>query len=178
MHPIHGWVYGANRGLSPSDFEKWDVSSFPSVSVVDSPYHGVYAIGGNIWISEDGDRLVVAVGNTFRPSSDPDTDMTYMGAVPDNVLIAWADHATETGEWAVVTTDNYDDDTMEDKLIFYDDVYFNQLRVQDFEPIPTAASAIPTKADRVFYSDDGSTIILLLEGEGILDKFAVQVSRP
>ena len=178
MHPVSGWVYGADRGLSPSDFEKWDVSSFPSVSLGDSPYHGNYAISGDIWISEDGDRLVVAGGNTFRSSADPTTDMTYTGGVAGNVFIQWADHSTETNEWVVATSDRSGDASLDDKLIFYDDMFFNQVRVQDFEPIPTSSQAIPTKGKRVFYSDDGSLVVLLLEGTGLLDNFAVQITEP
>ncbi|MEM6302688.1 MAG: PKD domain-containing protein, partial [Pseudomonadota bacterium] len=71
VHPIENWIYGADNNVTPMDFEKWDVSTFPPTSIGDSPYHGDYAIGGNIWISEDGDRAVVAGGNTFNLSSDP-----------------------------------------------------------------------------------------------------------
>ena len=177
MHPVSGWVYGADRGLSPSDFEKWDVSSFPSVSLGDSPYHGDYSIAGNIWISEDGDRLVVAGGSTFNSSSDPTVDMTYSGSLADSVFAGWADHSSERDEWVIATAARiFSSDPLDNKLIFYDDTFFNQIEVQDFEAIPTSDQPVATTGSRSFFSDDGSKVIVLLEGEGLLDQFAVQVS--
>jgi hypothetical protein len=73
------YLYAANNGLSPSDFEKWDLRSGKAVRVGDSPYHGDYPICGNIWPSEDGTRLYTPCGATFRATTDPATDMTYAG---------------------------------------------------------------------------------------------------
>lgn len=176
MHPVQNWVYGANRGLSPSDFEKWDVSTFPSSSLGDSPYHGDYGISGDIWISEDGDRLVVAAGNTFNASADSSVDMTYAGGLPDSVFVGWADHSTERNEWVVVAADlQYRDDPLENMLVFYEDMFFNQVEAMNFAPIPTSNGPASTSASRVFYSDDGSQVILLLQGDGLLEPYAVQV---
>ncbi len=185
MHPLQNWVYGADRHLGPSDFEKWDVSTFPPSSLGDSPYHGDYEISGNIWISEDGDRLVVAGGNIFNASADASVDMTYAGTVSDRVLITlgwdsnkvfieWADHSTERNEWAFVTVVRQDFPSWR-MLAFYEDMFFNRVEAMDLVPIPTSNGPASTSASRVFYSDDGSQVIVLLKGDGLLEPYAIQV---
>ena len=178
MHPVSNWVYGADRGLSPSDFEKWDVSTFPSTSLGDSPYHGDYAISGDIWISETGDRLLVAGGNTFRSSSDPILDMTYSGRISDDIFPDWADHSSERNEWVIANSESAGHPTLNQVLVYYDDAFFNHLRYTTTDPIPTAIEAVTSTPHKVFFNDDGSAVIVVLEGIGITDPFAVQVSAP
>ena len=185
MHPVQNWVYGADRHLGPSDFQKFDVSTFPPSSLGDSPYHGDYDISGNIWISEDGDRLVVAGGNIFNASADASVDMTYAGTVPDKVLITigwdpskifieWADHSTERNEWAFVTVVRPEFPSWR-MLAFYEDMFFNRVEAMDLVPIPTSNGPASTTASHVFYTDDGSQVILLLKGDGLLEPYAIQV---
>jgi chitinase len=74
-------MYGADNGLSPSDIEKYDISSGVANLAYDSPYHGDYAMCGNLWISENGVHIYTACGNTFRSSSIQNQDMLYNGAL-------------------------------------------------------------------------------------------------
>ena len=178
MHPVNNWVYGADRGLSPSDFEKWDVSTFPGSYLGDSPYHGDYAISGNLWISEDGDRILVAGGNTFRSSSDPLLDMTYSGAIADAIRPDWADHSTERNEWVVVNSDSTGVPPLTEVLVYYEDMFFNHLRYTTTAPIPTPAGDVPSTPRMAFFSDDGTAVIALIEASGITDGFAVQLTSP
>ena len=177
VHPFEGWVYGADREVSPSDFEKWDVSSFPPNYVGQSPYHGDYEIGGNIWISEDGDRLLDVHRHIFHASSDASVDMTYAGALPDVVKISWADHSTERNEWAVATTvlDGIFPGQFDNMLVFYEDKAFTRIEALNFASIPTSNGPASATASHVFFSDDGSQVILLLKGEGLLEPYAIQV---
>lgn len=175
MHPIENWVYGADRGLSPSDIEKWDTSTFPATSEGDSPYHGTYYMGGNVWISEDGDRLVVAGGNTFNASSDDTVDMTYSGAVADTPTLNWADHSTERDEWAMVAAENADA-SFRGLILFYDDVFFQQVDTIAVQAIPATGGAAPAQPVHVFYSDDGSTVYTILNADSLLDRHAIQIS--
>ena len=75
LHPSGDYIYGADQGIFPSDIEKYDIRSGNLIYLYDSPYHGDYAMGGNLWISEDGLRIFTALGNVFRSSVNQDTDM-------------------------------------------------------------------------------------------------------
>lgn len=79
LHPSGNYIYGADNGLSPSDFEKYDIRNDTAALLYDSPYHGDFSFGGNIWISDDGSRLFARSRNVFNSSSDQSKDMTYNG---------------------------------------------------------------------------------------------------
>ena len=176
MHPSRNWIYFADRGLSPSDFGKYDLSDFPTITGGDSPYHGNYPIRGNIWISEDGDRLLTAGGSSFYASADPDVDMTYAGSLPHHFPIQWADHSTERNEWAVVTNDFENDFGEVSKLAFYTDQHLNEVSMHDLARIPTSHNGGgATSAARIFHTQDGSQVILILTDSGLMDSFAVQI---
>ncbi|QIL91084.1 PKD domain-containing protein [Microbulbifer sp. SH-1] len=73
LHPSQNWVFAADTGSSPSDFEKFDISGAGIVSVGDSPYHGDHRINGNVWATPDGKYLITRGGDIFNAS-----DMTFV----------------------------------------------------------------------------------------------------
>jgi len=79
LHPSGDYIYGADNGLSPSDFEKYDITGGTATYLYDSPYHGTYAFSGNIWIAEDGNRLFARSRNVFNSTTTQSSDMTYNG---------------------------------------------------------------------------------------------------
>ncbi|KAA2218165.1 MULTISPECIES: BACON domain-containing protein [Maribacter] len=79
LHPSGSYIYGADNGLSPSDFEKYDISGGTAHYLYDSPYHGDFEFSGNIWISESGDKLFSRARNVFNASENQTNDMTYSG---------------------------------------------------------------------------------------------------
>ncbi|HEU4629092.1 MAG TPA: hypothetical protein VFS08_05080 [Gemmatimonadaceae bacterium] len=79
LHPSGEYLYSASNGLSPSDFEKYDLRGGTATRLYDSPYHGDYEFGGDVWISGDGTRLFARSGNVFRSSPVSTEDMTFAG---------------------------------------------------------------------------------------------------
>jgi hypothetical protein len=96
IHPSGDYIYGADNGLSPSDFEKYDIRAGAADYMYDSPYHGDYDFDGDIWISDDGSRLFARSGNVFNASDDPQTDMTYAGSLDGVDVVKWAQHSNAT----------------------------------------------------------------------------------
>ncbi|MDQ4080276.1 MAG: Ig-like domain-containing protein, partial [Gemmatimonadota bacterium] len=97
LHPSGHYIYGANNGLSPSDFEKYDIRPGVAAFMYDSPYHGDYAFSGNVWISEDGLRLFARSGNVFRSSAVSSEDMRYAGKLQGMSFVQWAAQSTLAG---------------------------------------------------------------------------------
>jgi len=108
LHPSGDYIYAADNHVSPSDFDKYDITSGAAVHMYDSPYHGDYAFSGNLWISDDGTKIVAASGNVFHATDDQQTDLTYVGSLSDvsNVTSAhfsdvtdkvYVCYATDTG---------------------------------------------------------------------------------
>jgi len=119
LHPSGSYVYGANRNLSPSDFEKYDIRSGPAAYLYDSPYHGDYAFSGNVWAFEDGSRLIARSGNLFRASAVQAEDMTYAGSLSGAPRIQWAVHSTGASR-VLVVLDGANLETSPSELRAYD----------------------------------------------------------
>lgn len=107
LHPSGDYIYGADNGLSPSDFEKYDISNGTAQYLYDSPYHGDFDFNGNIWISEDGSRLFAKSRRVFNASSNQSNDMTYNGElVGDGNVIALDFSAAAKSVYAIFSTGN------------------------------------------------------------------------
>ncbi len=92
MHPSGDFVYGADQGISPADFEVVDIREGVAVYVDDSPYHGSYGIGGRVDVVGGGTRVVSRYGHVFRSAPGTADDMLHVGRldVPSTAV-----HVTE-----------------------------------------------------------------------------------
>ncbi len=75
------YIYGANNGLIPSDIEKYDIQNGVAVRLYDSPYHGDYPMNGNLWLSEDNNRIFTRGETVLNTSSIKSNDMIYNGTI-------------------------------------------------------------------------------------------------
>jgi hypothetical protein len=78
LHAGGEFMYGV-WFLSPADIQKYDVRAGTPSQIGDSPYHGDYPIGYNLWLSQDGSRIFTEMGRVFRASSVSTEDMRYAG---------------------------------------------------------------------------------------------------
>jgi chitinase len=126
LHPGGTAIYGADTALSPSDIERYDIEQGVAEYAYDSPYHGDYAMCGDLWLSVDGGRIFTACGNVFLSSSVQAQDMLYDGSLPVP-LIAYLWHSTARAELAVLETEPYFDPigTEGRRLLFFDDEFLN-----------------------------------------------------
>ena len=90
LHPAGDRIYGADRNVSPDDIIRFSMAAGPINATYDSVYHGDYSFCGNVWISNDGLRLITACGNTFRASNDVSSDMYFAGKLSQETGIKWA----------------------------------------------------------------------------------------
>lgn len=109
LHPDGNNIYGADNGLSPSDIEKYSITGGTAVYAYDSPYHGDYAMSGNLWFSEDGLRIYVRGGNVFKSSAVKAEDMTYNGKLPGSGLVRELDQSGTAGKVCLITDSAADD---------------------------------------------------------------------
>ncbi|MGC4064170.1 MAG: hypothetical protein QM784_05915 [Polyangiaceae bacterium] len=88
LHPSGTVIYGITVGVSPTDIERYDISSGIVGTVEDSPYHGDYFMCGDLWISKDGMRIITGCGTAFRAAPGTKDDMTYSGKLEDSTASA------------------------------------------------------------------------------------------
>ena len=167
MHPIGSRVYAADRGLSPSDIERWDVTDIDNITSRDSIYHGDYLMGGNIWINESGSRLIVAGGHVFRSSEDPNIDMRYVESLPLGIRPLWADHSNEAGRWVIVSAN---------QISFVTDSTYQPAGELDIEPLFIDPDNLEPSIDKVFFSEGGDKTIVIVHSDGVSqDNYVIQI---
>lgn len=86
LHPSGEHIYGANNGLSPSDVEKYSISSGTATYLYDSPYHGDYPMSGDLWISDDGNRMYTRGRTVLNLSANQSGDLIYGGTLPGDAM--------------------------------------------------------------------------------------------
>jgi PKD repeat protein len=177
LHPGGVAMYGANNGLSPSDIEKYSIASGTASYLYDSPYHGDYAMCGNLWFSEDGARIFTACGNVFRATSTQATDMTYAGALEATTGVRHLAESTAAGEVVAVPSVSYFGSGHEDEsiLVFAAD-FLTQKPSVAVSPFITAAGSFAGHGRFVFWSADASRRYALVQADAtsaMLKDFAV-----
>jgi hypothetical protein len=59
----------------------------------DSPYHGDYPMNGNLWFSEDGNRIFTSGKTVLKTSEIKSTDMLYNGTLNIDSNIEWLEYS-------------------------------------------------------------------------------------
>ena len=131
LHPSENSIYAADNGISPSDVEKFDISSGSAVYQYDSPYHGDYAFSGNLWFSNDGSKFVARSRYVFHASPDSLSDMVYAGALSVNRIVEWAVQSTTNDKWYVSHTNWLDE--VSNEVNIYDGSFF---QFESFVTVP------------------------------------------
>lgn len=169
LHPNGNAIYGANNGLSPSDIEKYDISQGAAKYGYDSPYHGDYAMCGDLWISEEGAKIFTRCGNVFRSTDVKTSDMTYAGKLGNTNYVKHLSHSKKAGRVLVIPSD----DTV---IQLYN---YNTLGLISNKPLPkfvVNAKPYPAHGRFVFYSSDASKIFVIAQADstaGLLADYGV-----
>jgi chitinase len=189
LHPAGNRMYGADRGLSPSDIERYNFGPTGApVAAYDSPYHGDYPMCGNLWMSEEGQRIFTACGRVFRASEVQTEDMTYNGRLEGSDGIRHLTHSTKLGKVFVVPTVNpyaYPTPNLDADV---------KLRVHNYEfltfdreiPLPMfpgkdATTNFKARGRFVFVRSDGSGIHVVVQADmasGVLNDYAIATIKP
>lgn len=109
LHPSGKYIYGADNGLSPSDIEKYNIQNGAAVNIYDSPYHGDYPMSGNLWFSEDGNRIFTRGKTVLKTSEIQSQDMIYNGKINSDSYsnIEWLDHSNIKSNLYVIGSNGY-----------------------------------------------------------------------
>lgn len=105
-------VYSILAGLSPGDLERFNTSTTPLSYLYDSPYYGDYAIGDNLWVTEDGLSILTAAGTMFQTAALQDQDMRYQRKLPEagqsdmRFNVFHADHSQEVNKFVVASVEH------------------------------------------------------------------------
>ncbi|WP_282035888.1 hypothetical protein [Saccharicrinis aurantiacus] len=96
-YPGKDYIYTVTNGVSPASTHKYVINGDVAEYAYKTSYHGDYSMGTDLWITNNGQRIVTSYGNTFTISEDQGSDMKYAGKVIDSgqfgtsttILSAW-----------------------------------------------------------------------------------------
>lgn len=168
LHPSGTTAYGI-WALSPADLQKYELLSGKAPTTLrDSPYHGDYPMGYDLWISQDGTRIFTAAGSVFRSSSVFANDMLYAGKMTGlGQARAIADNAPKSRIYAFGTTTSpyywgIPDTDRSGDIQSFDSSTLNALGVTTLPKIPSGAVQADADGWFMFPSADGQRLYMLL----------------
>lgn len=166
LHPSEKYIYGAENGLSPSDIEKYDIQAGTAKMVRDSPYHGDYPFGGNLWFSEEGDRIFTRGKTILRSSELATEDMTYNGSLSVTNQIQSLFHSKAADRLYVLTyTYTWSSSQGDSELYIFDNSYLNYLGKYSLEQFKVSNKLFNAEGRFVFASQNGSEIYVLTKAQ-------------
>jgi serine/threonine protein kinase len=185
LHPDGQSLYGANRGLSPSDIEKIDISKTPPVYAYDSPYHGDHEMCGNLWFSEDGLRIFTACGNVFRASSNREQDMTYNGSLSRLNFIQHLVHSRAAGKVLAISGIKMrgwseKQSLPENQIAIFGAETLNTEKIVTLPDFIVNNKPFAANARFVFVNSQGNTyytIVQAAETSGLLNDFGLTINK-
>ncbi len=182
LHPSADFIYTADNGLSPSDIQKWDITSGVATLLYDSPYHGDYGMCGDLWFNESGTTIYTPCGNTFRSNTVQAQDMIYSGALqlspsgptaPYGWRIRFLSQSAAQTEIALIEDELYQCEIVPsagpcyEHLAFYESDFLNRLAVYALGPVTVNDLAYSQHGLFVFYDAVGTNKYLLSRLDGI-----------
>ena len=189
LHPSGNSIYLADNGVSPSDLDKLDISSDTAKYLYDSPYHGDYAISGDLWFSEDGKRIFTRGTSVFKTSVIKEQDMLYNGKITlesnssfNYGRIIWLDHLeTKKNLYLLSSADDYWDDANKPYVYIYnsDNLTFkNKIELEEYLVSDNFGGGdfYPAEPYFVFSKSNGDEIYAITKavGSGLVNEWAIQ----
>lgn len=178
LHPSEKYIYGADNGVSPSDIEKYDIQNGTASMIRDSPYHGDYPMSGNLWFSEDGDRIFTRGKTILRSSELSSEDMTYNGTLGVTNPIQSLFHSKTADRLFVLTyTYTWSSTQADSELFVFDNSYLNYKGKYSLEEFVKNNQKYKAEGKFVFANQDGQSIYVLTKSDaaaGLLYEWAFQ----
>jgi len=170
LHPSGKAMYGADNGVSPSDIEKYDISGGPAIVLYDSPYHGDFAMCGDLWMSKDGLRIFTRCSNVFRSSELQSQDMLYNGsfAIPDteNLFIKSVDHSSAISQVALIPeVPVWGDEDADTKVVLFDYDYLDYVGQVQLPGFLHNGLSVASHGRFVFYHSSGDQLFVIVQAD-------------
>lgn len=166
LHPNGNAIYGADKGLYPADIEKYDIQGGTAAYLYDSPYHGDYSMCGDLWISEDGTRVITKCGTVFQSTDTQATDMLYAGSLNQVSWIESLDDSSATGNVLVVPMERWDIITPNDtQLQTYGFDFLTYGGTVTLPKFIVSGTGYDSHGRFVFYNSDGSRYFVIVQAD-------------
>lgn len=185
LHPSGKYIYGAENSLSPSDIEKYDIQNGNAEFSYDSPYHGDYIMNGNLWFSEDGNRIFTRGKTVFRTSELKIQDMLYNGTINTEMNayspIQWLDHSSAKNNlYLLLVNDSWNQRKLPYIYVYNDSnlSFKNKISLEQFLVSQSESNKVFYDAEPffVFSNSTGSNLFVIVKatGAGLAKEWAIE----
>lgn len=178
MHPNGDRLYTATRRSGKFQFDRWDLTTSPISFVGSMPQPELRDVEGPPWFREDGNVMISRRAELFLSSDDPATDMVFVQTVDGDMQLMWAEHSSQRGVWALAVNTSQSDPSIAGKVVYYSDTALNREGVLDMELVPLSAGTASAYPRRVFFSEDGTRVMVITDTLGAEDRFSLQITGP
>ena len=185
LHPSGKYVYGADNNLSPSDIEKYNIQNGTAQYLYDSPYHGDYAMNGDLWFEESGERLFTRAGTVFKTSEIQSLDMIYNGTITlegNYRTVAWLDQLDLKNElYLVLQEDSWYNESIVPYVYVYNSdnlSYITKRKLEDYSVVDGEEIVFyEAKPYFVFARSNGTQLYVITKavGSGLAHEWAIQI---
>jgi hypothetical protein len=185
LHPSGKYVYGADNNVSPSDIEKYNIQNGTAQYLYDSPYHGDYAMNGDLWFEESGERLFTRAGTVFKTSEIQSLDMIYNGTITlegNYRTVAWLDQLDLKKELYLVLQEDswYNEPIIPYVYVYNSDnlTYITKRRLEDYSVVNGEEIVLfEAKPYFVFAHSNGTRLYVITKavGSGLSHEWAIQI---
>ena len=189
IHPSGKYIYGAQAALSTETIQKYGIEYDTAEYLYEKT--GQYSIRNNLWLTENGDRIITKGGSVLLLSETQDQDIVYFGKLqfegsPTTTFshIECFDHSELSRKFfALSQTVNYNFGSRPIlPYVYVHDAaslaYLNKIRLEDYMIPNLGAQPDIYTAEPffVFANSDGHEIYVLTKSidSGLVNDWAVQ----
>lgn len=181
LHPSGSRLYSTRDGITPNDIHRFDVSTGPITGETDSRYHGDYSVCGEVWISDDGQRIFNSCGTFFRYDSVTENDLRYGGTLEGTTNVTWLGLSPAAGRVAAIPREPYytppgEEPATDSEVRFFDPDYLRHLGTAALPDFETAGKKYKAHGKWLFYNGAGTALYVLMQADstsGLINDFAI-----
>ena len=170
-------LYAAQNGISPDHMQRYDLTAGLPKYLYDWQYHGTYYTGGDLWLSEDGQRIFARSGSVFRSSAVQTQDMSYNGQLA-GPIISVTQSLPLNRVYALPSTGNFYGSTSltQGEVDLYDYQFLASIGKLILPHVANNGKSYSYFGQYVFTTNDGKNLVVIMQADaaaGFLNDFAV-----
>jgi hypothetical protein len=169
-------LYAAQNGISPDHMQRFDVSSGMPKYQYDWQYHGTYYTGGDVWFSEDNQRIFARSGGVFRISSVQSLDMSYNGQLAGSIVsVAHSKSANRVFAVPATSTAYTGAPAGQGEIDLYDYQFLASAGKLFLPHVGNNGTSYSYFGQYIFTTNDGNNVVTVMKADpaaGLLNDFA------
>jgi hypothetical protein len=158
-------LYVVNSFVFPENLRSYDIRGGGALTNHLAPYH-TDPICGDLWFSEDGQRLFTGCGESLRASSSRDQDMRYTGALSNAGWLQSLSHSSSAHHAIAIPRNRYDGDPLADAhLQFYHDAYLEYRGSLQLPSFVVEGQLFAAHGRHVFFDPSGEYFVVIQQAD-------------